>query len=51
MHYDKQQLLLGVLIGAVLCTVLGPSNQTLMGILAIVALVGVVLEVLKRNET
>lgn len=39
MQLERQSLLIGVLIGAVLCVILGSSNQHLMGILAIVALV------------
>jgi len=39
MKIDNNSLLLGVLIGAALCKLIGSSNQDLMGILAIVTLV------------
>lgn len=49
MRIDKQSMLFGVLIGATLCAILGSSNQTLMGVLAIVMLAGVILEALNRK--
>ena len=50
MQLEKDSLLLGVLIGATLCAMLGASNQTLMGVLAIMTLVGFALDALKRKS-
>jgi hypothetical protein len=49
MRIEKQSLLFGVLIGATLCAIFGASNQTLMGVLAIVTLAGVILEAFSRK--
>jgi|KBSSwiStaDraftv2_1062776.scaffolds.fasta_scaffold107796_1 hypothetical protein len=49
MRIDKQSLLLGVLVGATLCAILGSANQILMGVLAIVMLVGVIMEAFHRR--
>jgi len=49
MQIDKQSILIGVLIGSILCVILGSSNQTLMGVLAIVTLVSVILDAFNRK--
>lgn len=50
MQLEKQSLLIGVLVGATLCAILGSSNQTLMGVLAIMTLTGFVLDALRRKN-